>query len=109
MVLLERVKNRLPTEDDDTLLIELIQSVSDRICLRLGVEVLPALFNSICVEATVKAYRRQYYEGISSESADTLNTSFFEDILGEYDDEFRAYLTKKEKEDLTLKKKVRFI
>lgn len=109
MQLLDRVKNRLPTEENETLLNELIQSVSDRICLRLGVDEFPPLFNSICVDAVIKAYRRQYYEGISSESADTLNTSFFENILGEYDYEFEAYIKKKTKEENILKKKVSFI
>ena len=56
----------------------------DRFCLRLGAETLPPLFNSICVDATVKMVRRTYYEGITSEAVANINTSFVDDILAEY-------------------------
>ena len=61
--------------------------MSDRLCLRLGVDTLPTLFQSICVDATVKMVRRTYYEGISSEGVANISTSFVDNILAEYDDE----------------------
>lgn len=109
MSLLDRIKVRLPEEEDDILLNELITTATDRICLRLGADELPSIFESICVEVVVKAYRRIYYEGIESESADTMQTSFVSDLLEEYDSEFSAYLDRQKNEDITNKKVVRFL
>lgn len=86
--LLARLKTRLPdTELTDEQLSEYLQTMSDRLCLRLGVDTLPTLFQSICVDATVKMVRRTYYEGISSEGVANISTSFVDNILAEYDDE----------------------
>lgn len=86
--LLERLKVRLPqTELTDNELLEYLQTISDRLCLRLGADSLPPLFNSVCVDATVKMIRRIYYEGISSEGVANISTSFVDDILAEYADE----------------------
>lgn len=86
--LLKRLKIRLPnTQLTDAQLTEYLTTMSDRLCLRLGAETLPPLFNSICVDATVKMVRRTYYEGISSESAANIDTSFVDNILSEYADE----------------------
>ena len=83
--LLKRLKIRLPnTKLTDMQLEEYLQTVSDRLCLRLGTDTLPSLFSSICVDATVKMVRRIYYEGISSEGVTNLSTSFVDDILAEY-------------------------
>lgn len=83
--MLERVKLRLEGETvSDEVLSELIQTITDRLILRLGASDLPETFNSIVVDATVKMYRRLYYEGISSENVSNLSTSFIEDILNEY-------------------------
>lgn len=82
---LQRIKIRLPdTKLSDDQLTELLQTVNDRLCLRLGVETLPALFGSVCVDATVKMVRRIYYEGISSEGTANITTSFVDDVLAEY-------------------------
>lgn len=86
--LLKRLKIRLPdTQLTDAQLTEYLTTMSDRLCLRLGEEMLPALFGSICVDATVKMVRRTYYEGISSEGMVNISTSFVDDILAEYADE----------------------
>ena len=86
--LLKRLKVRLPdTKLTNDQLIEYLSTISDRLCLRLGVQALPVMFNSICVVATVKMVRRIYYEGISSESVSNLSTSFVDDLLAEYADE----------------------
>lgn len=83
--LLQRLLVRLPdTQLTNEQLTEYLQTMNDRLCLRLGVETLPALFASICVDATVKMVRRTYYEGISSEGAENISTSFVDDILAEY-------------------------
>lgn len=92
--LLKRLKTRLPdTELTDSQLEEYLQTMSDRLCLRLGVEILPALFSSICVDATVKMVRRTYYEGISSEGVANISTSFVDNILSEYADEIGDWKT----------------
>lgn len=90
--LLIRIRQRLENEQlTDDIALELIQTVSDRVCLRLGVDNIPSLFNSIIVDAVVKLYRRTYYEGISSEGDDGITTSFVNDILEEYNTEFEQY------------------
>ncbi len=93
MELLERVRRRIPDEDEvsDDVLDEYISTVSDRLCLRLGVEILPKLFESACVDAVVKMHRRAYYEGISSEGAANITTSFVDDILQEYAEEIARF------------------
>lgn len=90
MSILDRVKKRLPEADPD-LLEEYIQTMEDRICIRLGESSLPDAFASVCVDAVVKMYRRTYYEGISSEGVANISTSFFEDILAEYDQEISKW------------------
>lgn len=86
--LLKRLKLRLPEQKlNDEQLQEYITTISDRLCLRLGADSLPPLFNSVCVDATVKMIRRIYYEGISSEGVANISTSFVDDILAEYADE----------------------
>lgn len=74
---------------------ELLTTVTDRICLRLGADSLPLVMESIAVEATLKAYRRQYYEGIDKESIDGVSVSFIGDVLSEYSAEFDSYLSNK--------------
>ena len=96
MEILERVKVRLSGETvEDGQLQEMIQTVSDRLCIRLGEDSLPALFESICVDAVVKMYRRMYYEGISSENGGNLSTSFVEDVLNEYAEEIEGWNSRK--------------
>lgn len=87
----DRVKLRLPEESNEDLLSELIITVSDRLCLRLGAETLPSIFGSVAVDAVVKMYRRIYYEGISSENVTGISDSFVDDILAEYDTEIEGY------------------
>ena len=96
MELIERVQLRLQGENPDTALLqELISTASDRLCIRLGEDSLPALFDSICVDAVVNMYRRMYYEGISSENGGNLSTSFVEDILNEYVEEIDGWNSRK--------------
>lgn len=90
--LLSRLKVRLPNTDlADGQLTELLNTISDRLCLRLGADELPARFQSICVDATVKMVRRIYYEGISSESVANISTSFVDDVLAEYEDDISSW------------------
>lgn len=92
--LLQRLLVRLPdTQLTNEQLTEYLQTMSDRLCLRLGVETLPAIFASICVDATVKMVRRTYYEGISSEGVANISTTFVNNILAEYADEIGDWKT----------------
>lgn len=110
MALFERVKKRLsgePLTDSDNKISELCDLASVRICLRVREPSLPELLEPIAADAVVKMWRRWNYEGISSESADTITTSFVQDVLAEYDDEFQAYI--EQKENKSGAKVVRFI
>ena len=94
MDLLDRVFNRLPDADYDVVK-EYGVTIKDRLCLRLGEEELPEQFESICVDAVVKMYRRMYYEGIASEGTFNLTTSFVNDILSEYSQEISDWKARK--------------
>lgn len=113
-VITTRLASRMNGEDyNETVLAELAQTVTDRLCLRIGIqheEEFPAILYSVIVDATVKAYRRRFYEGIKSENVASLSTSFVDDILDEYAEEIRGWLeTDDAAEQSTAAKIVRFI
>ena len=54
-------------------------------------------------------YRKMYYEGIKSESADTLTVSFVEDIFAEYEEDFKRWMELDDEAEGKNKLKVRFI
>lgn len=108
MAIIDRVKIRIP-EAKDGVLAELIISATDRILLRIGKDELPQKLETIAVEIVTKMYRRMMYEGISSESADTLNVTFIDDIFAEYDEEFEKWLKRSDEDEGENKLKVRFI
>lgn len=94
MTLLEQVQIRLqdePKADDTAQLQVLCDLASVRICLRVREPTLPTLLEPIAADVVVKLFRRWNYEGVASEGADTISTTFVEDVLAEYDDEFAAY------------------
>lgn len=108
MTIINRVKVRIP-EAKDNVLEELITSATDRILLHIGKDELPTKLETIAVEIVTKMYRRMLYEGISSESADTLNVSFIEDIFSEYEEEFQRWIKLDDEVEGRNKLKVRFI
>lgn len=112
MTILERVRLRIPDTDEvsDEQLQNYIDTITSRLCLRLGAETLPSVFETICADAAVKMWRRTYYEGISSEGAANITTSFVEDILGEYEREIQEYISAHaEDEESSQTRVVRFI
>ena len=108
MAVLERVKVRIP-EAKEGVLEELVTSATDRILLRIGKDELPAKLETIAVEIVTKMYRKMYYEGITSESADTLTVSFVENIFAEYEEEFKRWMELDDEVEGKNKLKVRFI
>lgn len=108
MAVLERVKVRIP-EAKEGVLEELVTSATDRILLRIGKDELPAKLETIAVEIVTKMYRKMYYEGITSESADTLTVSFVENIFAEYEEEFKRWMELDDDIEGKNKLKVRFI
>lgn len=108
MAVLERVKVRIP-EAKEGVLEELIISATDRVLLRVGKDELPVKLETIAVEIVTKMYRRMMYEGISSESADTLNVTFIDDIFAEYEEEFQRWMKLDDEAEGKNKLKVRFI
>lgn len=57
----ERIKKRMSGEKiNDDIMDEINQTVTDRLCLRLGVseEAFPKIFESIVVDACVKMWRK---------------------------------------------------
>lgn len=90
--LFERVRRRVDVAvADDDLLADCVDTISSRLCLRLGVDSLPSIFNTICIDAVVKMARRFYYEGITTEGVANISTSFVEDILNEYNEEIQSW------------------
>ena len=108
MAVLERVKVRIP-EAKEGVLEELVTSATDRILLRIGKDELPTKLETIAVEIVTKMYRKMYYEGITSESADTLTVSFVENIFAEYEEEFKRWIALDDEAEGKNKLKVRFI
>lgn len=90
---LKRLKVRLTTLSEvppDDELSEVVRGLTDRVCMRLRVRELPDLAESVVVDAAVKVVRRRLYEGVSSESegqSGSVTTSFFEEVLAEYDED----------------------
>ncbi|WP_288704142.1 hypothetical protein [uncultured Catenibacterium sp.] len=107
----KRIECRMTGElCDKAVMREISQTVLDRICIRLGIsseKEFPALFNGVCAEASVKAYRRRYYEGIKSENASgVFSDTFIDDILSEYESEFSIY---RNSDNVGSSKRVRFL
>lgn len=92
MTVLDRVKIILADEEySESRIRQYIDTVSVRLCLRLGVDMLPLSFHSICADAVVKMHRRYYYEGISSENDGGVSASFVDDLLAEYESEIQSF------------------
>ena len=114
MGVLERVKTRLSGGyvPSDAELQEYVDGITDRLKLAVRASTLPAVADSIVVDATVKAVNRRFYEGISSESegqTGTITTSFFESLLSEYADEIQALREMVAADGTSTSGKVRFI
>lgn len=100
MTIIERAEIRIGEFDNREKIEELSRTICDRLLLRAGVSAFdaegnriefPALLESVAVDAICKAYNQLNYEGISSESVDTINTNFIANILDEYEDELKAF------------------
>ncbi|WP_368305109.1 phage head-tail connector protein [Listeria monocytogenes] len=96
--ILDRVKTRLSILDGskDTILEDIIQSVTDNIAIRAGVLSFPAILNSIAVDVCIAYYNRLGSEGLQSESIDVISSNFIIDLLEPYDkqiDEFKKGLS----------------
>lgn len=92
-LLLSRVKIRIEGDEcapSDEFLEELIITTEDRLKARLGTNELPSIVESIIVDAVIKMYRRKYHEGISKEDPGNMSTSYFENVLSEYDEELET-------------------
>lgn len=109
MDIVKRVETRLGKHNKTEIVEELVQTICDRICLRVKASEFPEVLASIAVDATVKAFNRINYEGISSENDDAISTSFITDILDEYESEFAGYMDMLSDEDTADTEKVRFL
>lgn len=94
--LVDRVKSRYLLDEAvprDAAIEEMLRTVSDRLCIRLKVSSLPAVAESIAVDAAVKALRLRGYEGSVSESTGdggSVSNSFVDDVLSAYSDDIQA-------------------
>lgn len=107
----QRITKRMAGEHYDAdVMQELSQMVLDRICLRIGVdeEAFPSILQSVVVDATIKAWRRRYYEGIATEKAGGITDEFVQDILAEYAEELNRWI-QSHTDDSTAGKVVRFL
>ena len=94
--LVERVKLRFLEYEavpSDEVIVEIIQTVSDRLKIRLETDELPDKAGSIVVDASIKALRLRGYEGSTSESAadgGSMSNSFIDDVLSAYGEDLAA-------------------
>lgn len=91
--LVERIEVRyspdeaVPSEDR---IKEALQTVHDRLAIRLKTQEVPALGASIVVDAAMKSLRLSGYEGSVSESSGeggTISNTFVDNVLKEYEAE----------------------
>ncbi len=91
--LVERVRLRFLDKEEvpaDEVIVEMLQTVIDRLTIRLEMMEPPATAGSIVVDAAMKALRLRGYEGSTSESASdggSVSNSFIDDILSAYSDD----------------------
>lgn len=90
MAVKDRVKIRIP-EITDPLLDEFAQTAIDRINLRVGVTLLPVELESVAVDVVCAMYNRKYHEGIKTEGADIFSVTFVDNILKEFEEDFKLY------------------
>lgn len=94
--LVDRVKLRYLEGEvvpDDAVIIEMLQTVIDRLTIRLEMMEPPATAGSIVIDAAMKALRLRGYEGSTSESAadgGSVSNSFIDDILSAYSEDIAA-------------------
>ena len=72
---------------------EMVRTIEDRLLIRLDTDKLPAVAESIVVDAAVKALRLRGYEGSTSESSSdggSISNSFVDDVLAAYSEEIDA-------------------
>ena len=103
-IILTSVKTRVEEGANEDLLKEYILTAMDRIKLRAGEDVFPGSLASIAVDVATALYRNKYYECIKTEDANSISTTFVDDLLAQYSVEFEAYKEKKGNE-----KVVRFL
>ena len=118
MAITDRVETRIGVTDDHARVVELTNTICDRILLRAGVAAFddegnritfPPLLESVAVDAICKAYNQLGFEGIASESVDTIDTSFIAGILDEYKEEIAAFVEIQEKRNPEIAGIVRFL
>lgn len=81
---------QVPSDDKIT---EALQTIHDRLAIRLDVDEVPAKGASLIVSAAIKSLRLMGYEGSTSESAGdggSVSNSFVENVLAEFEDEIDA-------------------
>lgn len=112
---IDRIKNRLEGWEDipsDEWLEDVFATLSDRVCMRIGVSYLPVSAESLVVDAAVKMVNRRFDEGITSESegqGGTMGLQFVEDVLAEYDAELSALADMARADGSATLPKVRFL
>ena len=82
--ILERIKTILQVNNQDELIENIFDLVSEKIVSYLKVEKVPKSLEWILVELSVQRFNRIGSEGISSESVEGGSTVYIEDELGPY-------------------------
>lgn len=94
--LVERVEVRYLDDEQkpsEEKILEALQTIHDRLAIRLDVAEVPERGASIVVAAAIKSLRLMGYEGSTSESAGdggSISNSFVEDVLAEFQVEIDA-------------------
>ena len=82
--ILERIKTILQVNNQDELIENIFDLVSEKIVSYLKVEKVPKSLEWILVELSVQRFNRIGSEGITSESVEGGSTVYIEDELGPY-------------------------
>lgn len=109
-MMLEEIKRTLEVDDAkvDAQLEDFMNRISDRLLLRLGVDVVPTELTFIVVECAVKRFNLKGNEGMSSYTQEGESIKY-NDLLDEYSDDITLWISKRDRGENAKLGKVRFI
>ena len=108
MDILSSIKLRLNigVSDKDTLLLNLIQDITQRLLLKINETTIPLQLEFILINAVIDLYNRLGSEGFKSENIEGVGITYISESLDPYSEYIKEYLYNTKSQN---KKGVRFI